>query len=99
MKSRSEFLSNPIKSGERRLLSDEDLKAKMTGARLRKIVSHIRVSGKLPIIATSKGYYVSYDAEEIRNQVKSLEERAARILAAANGIRCFLPEVTKKDDN
>lgn len=59
-------------------------------ARLRKITNMIRTNGKLPIIATSRGYYCSYDKEEIRKQIKSLMERAEAIINSANGLKKFL---------
>ena len=59
-------------------------------SRLRKITNYIRSEGMLPIIATSKGYYVSYDKEEIQNQIKSLQERADAILNSANGLKIYL---------
>lgn len=65
--------------------------AKLTGARLRKLVNYIRANGLLPLIATSKGYYVSYDKAEIEAQIKSLRQRAASIISCADGlemVRC-----------
>lgn len=61
-----------------------------TESRLRKISNLIRCNGILPLIATSKGYYVSDDPQEIENQIKSLYERAESIMASANGLRKFL---------
>ena len=63
---------------------------KLTGARLRKIVNHLRSNGILPIIATQKGYYSSYDTETIQSQIRSLKERAAGIHQAAHGLSRFL---------
>lgn len=63
---------------------------KFTEPRLRKLTNIIRSSGMLPIIATSNGYYVSYDKEEIENQIKSLEERAEAILNSARGLKKYL---------
>ena len=63
---------------------------KLTGARLRKIVNHLRSNGILPIIATQKGYYSSYDTETIQAQIRSLKERAAGIHSAAKGLSRFL---------
>lgn len=63
---------------------------KMTGARLRKITNFIRSEGILPVIATSSGYYVSYDQEEIKAQIVSLLDRAEAIVNSANGLKKFL---------
>jgi len=63
---------------------------KITEPRLRKLVNHIRVKGIMPIIATSQGYYVSYDKQDILDQIHSLNQRANSILNSANGLRNFL---------
>lgn len=60
---------------------------KLTGPRLRKICNYIRTTGQLPLIATSSGYYVSYDPTEIQQQIKSLEQRANSIAGCAEGMR------------
>lgn len=61
-----------------------------TEARLRKIVNYIRTNGLAPIMATSKGYYLSNDKKEIETQIESLTQRANGIMAAANGLRTFI---------
>ena len=66
------------------------LKRPFTEPRLRKICNFIRVKGILPLIATSNGYYVSYDQKEIEAQIESLNERAAAIQASAEGLRKFM---------
>jgi len=53
---------------------------------LRKLTHFLRCNSILPLIATSKGYYVSYDNAEIDKQIKSLQERAAAIIESANGL-------------
>lgn len=63
---------------------------KITEPRLRKLVNHIRVNGLLPVIATSQGYYVSYDKQEILDQINSLTQRANSIINSANGLKKFL---------
>jgi hypothetical protein len=63
---------------------------KITGVRLRKLVNYIRVNRLLPLIATSKGYYLSWDNEDIKKEVKSLRERANSINNAADGLESFL---------
>lgn len=62
----------------------------LTEPRLRKMVNYIRSTGALPLIATSKGYYVSYSPEVIKSQVKSLRERANSILRCADGLEQFI---------
>jgi hypothetical protein len=53
---------------------------KITDTRLRKIVHHIRANDIIPLLlATSKGYYISTDNQEIENYIQSLKERANSI--------------------
>ena len=63
---------------------------KLTEPRLRKIVNHIRSFGLLPLIATSNGYFVSYDKAEIQLQITSLNVRANSIANCAIGLEEFL---------
>jgi len=63
---------------------------KLTEPRLRKITNFLRVAKILPVIATSNGYYVSWDKEVIAKQVESLEQRASGIQAAADGLKLWL---------
>jgi hypothetical protein len=84
---------NPIKSPE--IVSRYNAGVKkgditLNGVRLRKIVNHIRSYGLLPLIATSKGYYVSFDKEEIKLQIASLHERANSIENCAIGLKEFI---------
>lgn len=62
----------------------------VTGVRLRKYVNYFRSKGILPILATSDGYLLTNDKEMISGQIKSLKQRAASILKAANGLEKFL---------
>jgi len=62
---------------------------KLTGVRLRKLVNYIRVNSLLPLIATSKGYFVSYDKTIINTQIQSLRQRANSINNCANGLQKF----------
>ncbi|MBC8315241.1 MAG: hypothetical protein H8E51_07035 [Bacteroidetes bacterium] len=63
---------------------------KFSGPRLRKMVNYLRVNGILPVIATSKGYYLSYNKDIIELQIKSLFERASAIRKSAYGLQKFL---------
>ena len=63
---------NPIKAPEivRNYNARTTSGVKLNEPRLRKICNYIRSQGLLPLIATSEGYYVSYEAEEIQKQIK-----------------------------
>lgn len=87
--------SNPITADEiipnmNRYLIEKKADFKLTGARLRKIVNYIRVNHLLPLMATSEGYYTAESVDEIKGQIKSLEERASAIQKAADGLKKFL---------
>jgi len=63
---------------------------KMTDARLRKLINYIRSNSILPVIATSQGYYCSYDDKELSDQIKSLTERANSIMDCVYGLNKIL---------
>lgn len=83
---------SPIKSDRlcQKLNQQGLIKFRMTGVRLRKITNYIRSNGILPIIATSSGYFTSYDKSEIELQIRSLNERADAIRNSAEGLKAFL---------
>ncbi len=91
---RSKTKDNTIKAPEivkaMNIFADKNGLLRITEPRLRKLVNHIRVKGMLPIIATSQGYYVSYDKQEILDQINSLTQRANSIIKSADGLRNFL---------
>lgn len=89
--------SDPIKEPAIvKLINDQrekyHLTKKFSGARFRKLCNLIRTKSILPLIATSNGYYVSSDPEEIRKQIQSLTERAESILSSANGLKNFIKQ-------
>jgi hypothetical protein len=63
---------------------------KLNDVRLRKLINHIRSNSLLPVMASSKGYYVSYDKEDIMAQVDSLNQRAKSIMNCAKGLQNFV---------
>jgi len=86
---------NPIKAPEIiKAINDKRgqlmLKNKFSEPRLRKCSNYIRTNGILPLIATSQGYYVSFDRDEINAQIESLNQRANSILQSAEGLKQFL---------
>lgn len=51
---------------------------RLSGARLRKIVNHIRVFGLINnLIATSDGYYIATSVEDVDKHIESLKGRIA----------------------
>lgn len=67
-----------------------DSEYRLKEPRLRKITNFLRSAKILPVMATSKGYYVSYETEEIQRQIKSLEERRDAIQTAIDGLKKWL---------
>ena len=61
---------------------------KMGPSRLRKIINYIRTTNLIPVLcASSKGYFVGQNAEEIENYIQSNQERANEILQMNRHIR------------
>lgn len=82
------------------------LKPKMSEVRLRKMTNYLRSNAVIPLIATSKGYFVSYDTAWIRSQIRSLRQRAHSIDVCADGLERFiydpqrsLQEVRRENDS
>jgi hypothetical protein len=66
---------------------------KLTGVTLRKIVHHIRQNHLINVLmGTSKGYYVTRDANEIKQQVRSLIGRENSI----RSVRIAMEETLNK---
>ena len=86
---------NPIKANEiveqiNKYKGKDNKPIGFNEVKLRKLVNFMRSESIMPVIATSRGYYVSYDKDEITMQIKSMEERADSITNAKNGLMIFL---------
>jgi hypothetical protein len=82
--------TSPIKEPQIILELSIHTEKKITGVRLRRMVNHIRSNSTFPIIATSKGYFCSYNTEVIRKQIVSLRQRANSIEYCAKGLAAFV---------
>jgi len=71
--------------------------SRVSGIRLRKMINYMRCNSILPIISNSKGYYVSYNIEDIGEMIVSLTWRAEAIVAGANGLRQIINEIRLQD--
>ncbi len=68
--------------------------------RLRKIIGYLRI-GHYPVLYQAKskkdnrlgGYFISWEREKIEQNVKSLTQRGAGVLAAANGLDVLLAKI------
>jgi hypothetical protein len=56
-------------------------KGNFEGVRIRKIINHISLyhMTRLPLVANSRGYYITSDDNEIRRYVQSLTDRISSI--------------------
>jgi len=70
-----------------------NLKTKLTDARLRKIINYYRTESILPVISNKKGYYVSYEEDEINLMIQSLTQRANSIIQASFGMGKLLKKI------
>lgn len=65
---------------------------KINGARLRKIIHHIRVNKLIKnLVSDSRGYYISNDRKVVRKYQQSLRERAKAILDVAESFEEKMP--------
>lgn len=61
---------------------------KLGGARVRKIVNHLRTEGIVKrLVASSKGYYIENNRDELLKYCDSLEQRAREILRVSKALR------------
>ena len=67
---------------------------KMTGARVRKIINHLRTTNAVPLLlASSKGYYRSTDPEDALRFIRSLTERMEAIQVVKSSIKTQLSKL------
>lgn len=60
---------------------------KCSGPRIRKIINYIRIKSIVPrLLATSDGYFVSEDKEEIRKYIEGLDQRIGAIQAVRDAL-------------
>lgn len=70
---------------------------KVSDARIRKLINHIRVHGLVEcLIATNNGYYVTEDAMELKDYIYSLEQRVDAIMAVINCLKTQLEKLLAK---
>jgi hypothetical protein len=70
------------------------LKGFNPGARIRKIIHYLRVTGKVKLLcASSKGYYICKNKDKIRKYIHSLEQRERSIYRVRHALKCQLEEL------
>ena len=87
--------TNPIKlkdlmSSLNEYIQRSQLGKKVDDIRIRKLINFIRSSSIIPLLATHKGYFVSYDQKDITDQITSLEQRSQAIINASSGLSKFI---------
>ena len=105
MKSIAILLQNEARKGKE--ITNRQIEEQFTAfnyqsgsARIRKIINAIRISGIVPrLLANSRGYYVSWDANEINKYLLSLHQRANAILKVAGSIEEQKKEFLKPKTN
>jgi len=69
---------------------------KVSDARVRKIINHIRTHSLIPgLVASSKGYYISSDPVEIMKYVDSLKQRANEINRVKDSMVLYVKTLIK----
>ncbi len=62
-------------------------KIRLSDVALRACCNYIRSNSIAPVIATNKGYFISYNRKIIQEQICSLQKRAISITACALGLK------------
>lgn len=66
----------------------EDKRIKTSGPRVRHAIHVLRVSGTIPrLLASSKGYYISNDEQEIEDYIQSVDDRLRSIYQIRRALR------------
>jgi hypothetical protein len=66
---------------------------KISEARVRKIINHIRKHDLIPcLIATSKGYYITHDRAELETYIQSLKSREDAIRQVRHSMQGWLSQ-------
>ncbi len=88
---------NAITSGEIIEVINRNLHLKTNGARVRKIIHVIRLTSYVSrLIASSKGYYISDNKDEVNNYIESLKQRANQIWQIHNQLKKDIAENPKQ---
>jgi len=90
--------SNPLCSDRIADLLNKDFKPERPyqSIHIRKIVNDLR-NKEIPVIANNKGYFISYDPEDILYQIDSLEKRIEAIQWAQSGLKQVFTTILKSN--
>lgn len=66
----------------------EVLNIKTSSSRIRKMIHYIRITGMIHcLVATSRGYYISNNKEELDSYIESLIQRSESIMSIADQLQ------------
>lgn len=74
-----------------------ELENKLTEPKLRMVINLLRQQ-EIPVLASSLGYWISYDKEEIAETVVSLNNRIKSIMSAIGGLNQCIKNIELVDD-
>lgn len=75
-----------------------NLNTEIADSRIRKIINHIRMNNMVPgLLASSKGYYVSTNAKEVKEYIDSLEGREKAIRGIKEKAKQYLNQIITMD--
>jgi len=70
---------------------------KIDGARVRKLINHIRRHDLVPLLCgSSKGYWIEHNEKEINKYIRSLHERIEAISAVRNAMVRQLDQIQNR---
>lgn len=72
---------------------------KISGVRVRKLVNYIRNNGEiLGLVASSLGYYITDDPEDVKRYIESLEGRESEIRRVKQRMQKYLSDIVNKPE-
>ncbi|MEO6707193.1 MAG: hypothetical protein ABIN04_15245 [Ginsengibacter sp.] len=91
------------KNGKENAITNDTIIARLkergvtvSSARVRKLINHIRNRGLIDgLLASSRGYFVSTDEEEINKYILSLQSREDAIRVVKEGFEAYLRRLKK----
>lgn len=93
LKSLKTFTSSNSIMYDLHIILQKNDKKTLSALQFRKVVNHLRSEAILPIIATKKGYIVSWDKEVLMTQIRSLHDRSNAIMKASRGLETILKQL------
>ena len=90
---------NLRKQSEIALYLEVNTGMEVSDIRVRKYINYFRSTGLLPIIATSKGCFISYEAKHLEGQITSIQNRINGLANALNGLKKIHAKYVCENEN